>query len=474
MTDAIGIEAVGTYVPRRRLSAEAVTEAWNRFDGAGIRQTSVPGPDEDSLTMAAEAARRALDESDVEPSDLEALVFATTTPPLEESDLSVRLGEFLGVDEDATHTLLTGSTNAGVRALTTALADDDGPTLVVASDAPRGKPDSALDHAAGAGAAAFVLVPDGPAAIVDRADYASDYPGTRFREPGSTTVDSLDITPYDRSAYTETIRGAVENLDVDPSSMDVVVLQAPNGGLPYRGAKAIGVPSDVVESHAIVHDLGDLGAASVPLSLANALVDGADRVLAVGYGSGATATALSVEQSGPVTGEVDLEGEESISYTAYLRLRGEITNGEPAGGGAYVSVPSWKRSSPQRYRLEAGRCPACDALNFLPRGACRRCHELVEYEPAQLEPCGTIEAVSVISQGGAPPEFAELQARAGDYATAIVAFDGTDGGVASAPLLVVGTDPNSVAVGDRVEATVRRIYTQEGVTRYGLKVRPVD
>jgi len=30
-----------------------------------------------------------------------------------------------------------------------------------------------------------------------------------------------------------------------------------------------------------------------------------------------------------------------------------------------------------------------------------------------------------------------------------------------------------VGIGDRVTATVRRIYTQEGVTRYGVKVRPV-
>lgn len=469
----LGIAAVGAYVPGRRITAEAVTEAWNRFDGAGIRETAVPGPDEDSLTMAAAAARRALEASDVEAADVDALSLATTTPPLEEEDLSVRLGEFLGVGDDATRTLLTASTNAGVSALAAASAGD-GPALVVASDMPRGEPDSAIDHAAGAGAAAFVLTADGFATICERADYASDYPGTRFRERGSETVDSLDITPYDRSAYTETVGGAVDALETEPSAADAVVLQAPNGTLPYRGASAIGVPSDVVESHAVVHSLGDLGAASVPLSLASALVDGASELLAVGYGSGAAATALAVERLAPVLGDVDLEGAETVSYASYLRLRGEITSGEPAGGGAYVSVPSWRRSSPQRYRLEAGRCPSCDALNFLPNGACRRCHELVEYEPVQLRREGTIEAVSVISQGGAPPEFAELQARDGDYATAIVAFDGPDGDAASAPLLVADAEPDSVSVGDRVEATVRRIYTQEGVTRYGLKVHPKE
>lgn len=474
MSRSLGIAAVGTYVPRRRITAEAVTEAWNRFDGAGIRETAVPGPDEDSLTMAAAAARRALDASAVSADAIESLSFATTTPPVEEEDLSVRLGEFLGVDDDVTRTLSTGSTNAGVRALASTLAEGEGPALVVASDAPRGEPDSAIDHAAGAGAAAFVLATDAPATVRERAASASDYPGTRFRERGSKTVDSLDITPYDRSAYTETVRGAVEALETDPSAVDAAALQSPNGKLPYRGAKAIGVPSDAIEPYAVVHSLGDLGAASVPLSMARALLDGVDRLLAVGYGSGATATALSIEQSGSVPGAIDLDGEATVSYAEYLRLRGEITSGEPAGGGAYVSVPSWKRSIPQRYRLEAGRCPSCEALNFLPHGACRRCHELVEYEPVRLQRRGTIEAVSVISQGGAPPEFAELQARSGDYATAIVAFDGPGGDTASAPMLVVDADAESVDVGDRVETTVRRIYTQEGVTRYGLKVRPLD
>ena len=45
-----------------------------------------------------------------------------------------------------------------------------------------------------------------------------------------------------------------------------------------------------------------------------------------------------------------------------------------------------------------------------------------------------------------------------------------DDGAATAPAMVVGT----AAVGDRVEAVQRRIYTQEGVTRYGFKVQRVD
>ena len=47
------------------------------------------------------------------------------------------------------------------------------------------------------------------------------------------------------------------------------------------------------------------------------------------------------------------------------------------------------------------------------------------------------------------------------------------GGVRPESVGGVGTDPTAVAVGDRVAATIRRIYTQEGVTRYGFKMQPV-
>jgi hydroxymethylglutaryl-CoA synthase len=57
--------------------------------------------------------------------------------------------------------------------------------------------------------------------------------------------------------------------------------------------------------------------------------------------------------------------------------------------------------------------------------------------------------------------------------SAIVALDGPDGGSVSVPSQVLA-DGEAVEIGTRVDATIRRIYTQEGVTRYGFKLRPVE
>jgi len=115
-------------------------------------------------------------------------------------------------------------------------------------------------------------------------------------------------------------------------------------------------------------------------------------------------------------------------------------------------------------------------LNFPPDGACQGCTDRPdEYERVTLPGTGSVEAVTSIAQGGAPPEFVEQQSKSGPFVSAVVAFDGPDGEeTVSAPTQVLTGGVAEIAVGTDVETTIRRIYTQEGVVRYGFKTRPVD
>ena len=476
-----GIAAVGAYTPRLRIDAAAFEEAWGRFDAAGVEEKAVPEADEDALTMGIEAAKRALDTADRDGSEVAHLAFATTTPPMAEEDLTPRLASVLGAPEDTDTRTLTGSTRAGAQALTGALdagpwSGDDGSTdgvgLVVVADSPRGEPGSEIEHAAGAGAAALVLDGDAPTAVVDDASHVDSYPGTRFRGVGNEETTGLGITGYDREAFTATLGGAADGIEIAPETIDAAAVQSPDGKLPYRAAGALGAETGTIAAGETVSHLGDTGAASVFLGAASAFEDGAERVLLAAYGSGAGANAFVIDGSVPV--DAALSGGESLTYADYLRRRGEITSGEPDGGGAYVSVPSWQRSTPQRHRLVAGRCPDCGALNFPPGGACGGCHGRPDgYEPVELPGTGTVEATTTIAQGGAPPEFVEQQSRSGPFVSAVVALDGPDGGEVSVPSQVLAGD-EEIEIGTRVEATIRRIYEQEGVIRYGFKMRPVE
>ncbi|WP_336325608.1 zinc ribbon domain-containing protein [Halovenus sp. HT40] len=466
------IEQLGTYVPRYALSAETVEEAWGQFHGAGIEQTAVPGGDEDTLTMAYEAAANALAASDRNTAEIDRLIVATTTPPLEEEAMGSRLRSTLGLDESIRSRQLTGSTRAGAEALLTA-AEAPGTALVVASDSPRGAPDSEIEQAGGAGAVAAVVGDDDGGEITDHAAHVEAVPGTRFRPAGDGETDGLGIATYDRAAYTSAV-GAV-GTEVGVEGVDAVALQAPNGKLPYRAAGALNVETETIAAGTNVSQIGDTGAASTLFGLATAARSEAEETVIIGYGSG-DATALAVDGSVPVAtdphDEIVPTERKSLSYGEYLRIRGEITTGEPEGGGAYVSVPSWKRTMPQRHRLVAGECTDCGTLAFPPEGACTECGTFESYEQIVLPGTGTVEAATEIGAGGAPPEFVEQQAKAGAYTSAVVALDGPDGGSVSIPAQVLGDEETTV--GDRVTATIRRVYTQEDVIRYGFKMRPLS
>lgn len=472
----VSIAAIGAYAPRLRIDAQEFGDAWGRFQASGIERKAVPEADEDALTMAVEAADRALAAADRDGSAVAHLALGTTTPPMAEEDLTARLASMLGTPDDVTTRTVTGSTRAGAQALDAAL--DAGPwgegvALVVASDCPRGEPDSEREHAAGAGAAAFVLDGDGPGTVVDRASNVRPYPGTRFRATDDDVTTGLGVTQYDRDAFTTTLRGARSGLEV-AHDVDAAAVQSPDGKLPYRAADALDVSTEAIAAAETVSSLGDTGAASTFLGAATAFEEGAERLLLAAYGSGAGANVFVVDGTVPVA--TSLEGDTELTYAEYLRRRGEITSDEPEGGGAYVSVPSWQRTVPQRHRLVAGRCPNCSALNFPPDGACHGCNDRPdEFETVELPGTGTVEAVTRIEQGGAPPEFVEQQSKSGPFVSAVVALDGPAGAeTVSVPTQVLTGGSESVEIGTAVETTIRRIYTQEGVIRYGFKARLAD
>jgi uncharacterized OB-fold protein len=135
---------------------------------------------------------------------------------------------------------------------------------------------------------------------------------------------------------------------------------------------------------------------------------------------------------------------------------------------AYVSIPTYSRSIPQRYSLIAGKCKSCGAIN-LPRGVnCLKCGRTLDSEPVKLSGKGRIYCFTVISRGGSPPEFVIQQNLVGAYPVAVIELD-------EGPKIVAQmTDckPEELKIGLAVESTFRRIYDDDGMIRYGVKFRP--
>jgi hydroxymethylglutaryl-CoA synthase len=328
---AVTVAGYGTSVPRARITASVIGEAWDGFRARGVEEKRVPAADEDAVTMAVAAARAALADADCEPATVATLAVGTTTPPIDEGDVGATVAEILGCSPTTEVDVHTQSTRAGVRALVTGLRAAR-PALVVAADCPLGSPGDAIDHAAGAGAVAFVLVDAqsddeatgdaGSPRLVDRASYTREFAGTRFRRRGRETVEGYGATAYERTAFASVVAGAVDALAERPAA---VAPTATDGSLPGRVSRA--VDADVTVHH-MAATLGDTGAASPLFGLLEAWDSGATSVAVVGFGDGASADAVAVEGRLPVAFDWPAT---TIDYAGYLKRHGHLTGTESGG-----------------------------------------------------------------------------------------------------------------------------------------------
>jgi len=135
---------------------------------------------------------------------------------------------------------------------------------------------------------------------------------------------------------------------------------------------------------------------------------------------------------------------------------------------AHVSVPMYWRTIPQRYRMIGQKCKKCGAVNFPPKGVCKYCSVSSEFEELQLSGKGKVHTFVLIGAGGAPPEFAEQEKAGGQYPVAIVELKEGPKVIGQ----IAEVNPKDVKIDMPVKGELRKIYTEEGVIRYGFKFVP--
>lgn len=136
---------------------------------------------------------------------------------------------------------------------------------------------------------------------------------------------------------------------------------------------------------------------------------------------------------------------------------------------SYISLPMFGANIGERLRLEAARCRACSTLIYPQRPQCPNCGG-TEFEIERLSGEGTLYTYTVIARGGAPAEFDDQQTMTGSIVVGVVELR-------EGPRLmaqIADGDPETLAIGMPLRATVRRLYDQEGVVRYGTKFVPIE
>src|SRR5512140_1488021 len=158
MANEFGILSYGAYLPRRRLQRKVVAAA-NSWFAPGLRglakgERAMANWDEDSVTMAVEAARDCL--GGLAPAGLEQLILASTTHPYDDRQNAAIVANALHLDSALRVLDVTGSQRAGTSALISALSGS-GKSLVAAAEHRLAKAASPQELHYGDGAAALLV-----------------------------------------------------------------------------------------------------------------------------------------------------------------------------------------------------------------------------------------------------------------------------------------------------------------------------
>lgn len=476
MSVPAGISAIGSYVPPARLAVRALRANWPGVAApGGVSTVSVPGFDEDAVTLGVEAADCALGAGGVEASSVELLAFATCSAPYLEHSPAVEVARALGLPRACEVVDLAGSTIGGVAALRLAHDAVAGGrvrrALVVAADQRRGAPGSAIE-ALGAGAAAAIVEADGPLRLLRFAAWRHGVP-TRWRPDGDVSLRSFDDSRYELyEQVLPALEAALGEIALaDPAFCALGPLDVRSLGALARSLK-LACPTGTEE----VAGVGDLGAAAALLALANCLspAGGAGQgvapgseglVVALEPGSGALACAaelvapVAVRHSRPPTAEV--------GYVEFLKRYRALAG--PAGPEPivpYASSPSAARDDLDG-SLAGARCAACNSLNVPPREVCIDCGggDLSIERAARRGRVVTWNEQHIVAVSPEPPPVS----------VGVLRLDGEGGergGQVSA--MFCDTPSERLASGLPVELVYRRLGLEDGVVKYGWKARALD
>ncbi len=148
---AVGIVGYGAYVPRYRLPASEVARVWT--DGEGglpIKEKSVPGLDEDVVTMSIEAARNALNRAEIDPTEIRAVWVGSESHPYAVKPTSTIVAEAIGAVPNTQAADWEFACKAGTEAIVAAMglvgSGMAAYAMAVGMDTAQGRPGDALEY----------------------------------------------------------------------------------------------------------------------------------------------------------------------------------------------------------------------------------------------------------------------------------------------------------------------------------------
>ncbi len=347
MSDNVGIVGYGSYIPRNRVKLETIAEVWGASaphmkKGLMLYEKSVPGPDQDVITMSVEAARNSLKRCVVDPEKIGAIYIGSESHPYAVKPSGTTVAEAINATPDIHCADYEFACKAGSEAMfvTSQLIKAGAMeyALAIGADTSQGQPGDALEYSASAGAAAFIFGKDNLLAVMKETNtFMTDTPDFWRREHAFYPKHAGRFTG--EPAFFRTVMGCatglLEKSGMKPEDFTYAVFHQPNGKFPMRAGKALGFTQEQLETGWLVPWLGNTYSGASPIGL-TAILDvckPGDKIFMVSYGSGAGSDGFIFEVTDRITDAQKKavftrtmldENKRYLSYGQYAKFRGKI------------------------------------------------------------------------------------------------------------------------------------------------------
>lgn len=305
----VGIVRYGTYIPQYRIRLSDIAAAWEKqgeevISSLHVAEKSVPAADEDAVTIALEAATRALAGFSGKPSHIEALFVGSESHPYAVNPTSTIVGELLGLGNQYLAADVEFACKAGTAGLL-AVAGllESGQIeygLAIGSDTAQSKPHDALEYTSAAAGVALLLGRENMVArFLASTSYSSDTPDFWRRDGIRYPSHAGRFTG--EPAYFAHVLGAsrrlFEEVKLAPPDFAYCVFHMPNGKFPREVAKRLGFTAHQLAPSLVVDEIGNPYSASSLLGLAAVLeiARPGEKIFFSSYGSGAGSDAFVLE-----------------------------------------------------------------------------------------------------------------------------------------------------------------------------------
>ncbi len=340
-----GIVSYGTYIPVYRIKAEEIARIWGEdgeiiSKGLGIKQKSIPAMDEDTATIAVEAAREAISRAKIDPTHVDAVYVGSESHPYAVKPTATIVGEAIGAGNDYFAADLEFACKAGTAGIQICLAMAKAKMirygLAIGADTSQGAPGDALEYSASAGGAAFLIGEKNVVAEIEATlSFTSDTPDFWRREgqPYPRHGGRFTGQPAYFRHITSAAKRIMEETGLKPSDFAYAVFHQPNGKFPTRVAKMLGFSKEQISPGLVVPYIGNTYSGSSLIGLAATLdvVKADERILLVSFGSGAGSDAFVIKATDAIESLErkpgvweKIEKGVYVDYGMYVKLRRKI------------------------------------------------------------------------------------------------------------------------------------------------------